>query len=743
MKKNKALILILLIVTLGLSLYLINRDLYHYEYTFPFSRVFTPEENVKRKYLVTEPIPLKKGIYELNFSGFSEGIGSGCYILDAADETVFSADIPMGEISKPYTLDLSANTSIRIGISYDPEGGLLEIRQIKIECDNVLYTQSILRHVVFSLLTCMVFLYLGLRLLKADFAEKIKAKTGIDLPSCEKVFLFLLGLTLLASWPFFDGSRFTEGDDFYFHVSRIEGMAQSLKAGYFPPRILLGWMENYGIGSGFYYPDLFLFIPVLFVLIGVTTANALRIFLIICTFFSLLTIYLASKNLGKGSHICGAIAAALYAFAAYRLICLYYRNAVGEVQAFIFYPLIVWGLIEILKGNVQKWKIFALGFWGLLMSHMISLAISGVLCAICLLFFIPRIIHNKGIFTALVKATVTTILLGAFFLLPMAEQALRNELEINVVMNKTIEIMGYNLTKFYSILLPFDPWEFDDATMIHPYPGYALLFVPLLRIYLLIKKKKDDRMKTADCILLSGLLILIVSTDLFPWILFKSFLAKIQFSWRFLGPASVLLCIAGGLYSDMILAAIKQKSLLTAILISAAVLSGMPILFHTFNTKMYPIERLVLSNKIVSGAEYLPPDFDFFFIESNKNNIIYDESQVSLSGSRRQKLGFVFSFVKESSTESLDYSIPLIYYYGYQAKLTDENGNTGPIPVTKDEIGLVRVNDNGLKSGTIRIAYEKTTIQKISELISLLTLVGITVTPLANKGKQAKKNNVQ
>ena len=103
----------------------------------------------------------------------------------------------------------------------------------------------------------------------------------------------------------------------------------------------------------------------------------------------------------------------------------------------------------------------------------------------------------------------------------------------------------------------------------------------------------------------------------------------------------------------------------------------------------------------------------------------------------------MFSFVKESSTESLDYSIPLIYYYGYQAKLTDENGNTGPIPVTKDEIGLVRVNDNGLKSGTIRIAYEKTTIQKISELISLLTLVGITVTPLANKGKQAKKNNVQ
>ena len=736
MKKNKALILILLTAALVLSLLLVNKDLLHYEYTFPFSRIFTPEENVKRKYLITEAIPLKKGTYEINFAGSAEGTGSGCYIVDAGDETIFSADIPVGEITKPYTIELPSNTSIRIGISYDPDSGILEIRRIKLECSNVLYTQSILRHAIFSILICGIFIYIGFRLLKNDFAENIKSRTGIDLPSCEKVLLFLLVLTLLSSWPFLDPERFTEGDDFYFHVSRIEGMAQSLKADYFPPRILLGWMENYGVGSGFYYPDLFMFIPVILVLLGITTANALRIFLILCTFFSLLTVYLAAKNLGNGSRICGMTAASLYAFAAYRLICMFYRNAVGEVQAFIFYPLIVWGLAEILRGNVQKWKIFALGFFGLLMSHMISLAISGVLCAFFLLFYIPRLIRNKEMLMALIKAAVTTILLGAFFLLPMAEQALRNELEINVVMNKPIEIMGYNLTKFYSIFLPFDPWEFDDATMIHPYPGYALLMVPFLRLYLFFRKTEDERLKTADRILIYGLFLLIVSTDLFPWVLFKSFLAKIQFSWRFLGPASVLLCLAGGIYSDMILSSVTRKKLIAAVLLAAAVLSGMPVLIHTFNTKMYPLERLVLSNKIVSGAEYLPPDFDFFFIESNKNNIICDETQVSLSGSRRHKLGFVFSFEKEEQGEPLDYSIPLIYYYGYTAKLTDKAGITAPIPVTKDGIGLVRVSDEGLRSGTIRVAYEKTMVQKISEMISLTTLIIILFKSLRRKNRQ-------
>ena len=162
--------------------------------------------------------------------------------------------------------------------------------------------------------------------------------------------------------------------------------------------------------------------------------------------------------------------------------------------------------------------------------------------------------------------------------------------------------MAYNLTKFYSIFLPFDPWEFDDATMIHPYPGYALLLVPFLRLFLLFRKKTDVRMKMTDGFLIAGLLILIVSTGAFPWQFFTWFLAKIQFSWRFYGPASVLLCLAGSLYFDMLLSGISHRKTAIALMLTAAVLSGVPVLIHTFNAKMYPLERLILSDKIVSGA---------------------------------------------------------------------------------------------------------------------------------------------
>ena len=725
MKKNKTLIFALLSVLFIISLYCINKDLFHYEYIYPFSRIFTPEENTKGKYLVTDVIPLKTGEYELKFQGVSEGSGNGCYIVDAGDKVIYASDIPVGEITTPYLLDLSGSTSIRIGFSYDPEGGKLAIHRITLEADHVLYKESLLRHCLFSLLITFIFAYIGLRILKPEFTKKVKTHTGIDLPVCEKTFLFLAVLTIAASWPFLDGNRFTEGEDLFFHLSRIEGIAQTLKAGYFPPRILLGWMGNYGVGSGFYYPDMLLFIPAGLCILGISTVNALRIFMILCNFFSMLTMYLAAEHIGSNSKICGAVSAILYGFAAYRFICMYYRNAIGEVQAFIFYPLILWGLVEILRGNTGHWKTFALGFFGLLMSHMISLAIFGVLCALCLLFHIPRIIQDKRIFTAFAKAAWGTILLGAFFLIPMAEQAAKNELEINAVMSNPFVIYPVNLTKFSSIFLPFDRWIHDENFMLFPYPGYSLLLVPLMRLWLFTRKKKDSRMKTTDQMLFAGLFLLAAATDLFPWEYFRFFLSRIQYSWRLLGAASVLLCAAGGIYFDMIFSSARHKKLVISLMFAAAILSGMPILVCTVNEKLVPLENLTLADKIVSGAEYLPPGFDYLFIEQNKDQILYDKSETSISDSKRQKLGFVFSFENKFENNKQNYSLPLIYYYGYQAELTDEAGSTHSIPVTKDDIGLVRINDEAVKAGTIRVSYEKTTLQKISEWISLLTFIVI------------------
>ena len=225
--------------------------------------------------------------------------------------------------------------------------------------------------------------------------------------------------------------------------------------------------------------------------------------------------------------------------------------------------------------------------------------------------------------------------------------------------------------------------------------------------------------------MISGLLLLIAGTDLFPWQLpfFKWFLGKIQFSWRLYGAATVLLCTAGGIYFEKIYITSIHKKGAVILMLGLAILSGFPILVHTWNTKLYPVEQLRLSDKIINGVEYVPHDFFYPFQISTRNRVNTDESKVTITDGRRQKLGYFFSFIRESEGEPQEYSLPLIYYYGYRGTLTDENGSVKSIPAFRDENGLVQVSDEGISKGTINVFYAKTTVQKLSEGISLCTLL--------------------
>ena len=77
---NKALKIVLIIFLLVCTLFFVNRDILHFEYQFPFFRTFSPEEDNKGNYIVTDAIPLKKGVYQLQFVSNSQGKGSGCFI---------------------------------------------------------------------------------------------------------------------------------------------------------------------------------------------------------------------------------------------------------------------------------------------------------------------------------------------------------------------------------------------------------------------------------------------------------------------------------------------------------------------------------------------------------------------------------------------------------------------------------------------------------------------------------------
>ena len=547
MKKTAIIILIFCLLS-GALLY-VNRDLFRYEEIFVYRRMFSPDTDHKGDYILsTEQLPLKPGSYQVTIEGTFSGIGSGFFLVDSGEEKVQSADFPAeGTITqKEFTISGSTK-QVRFGISWDPSTKELNIERFIIRSEHVLYKSSLLKHAVISAFILTIGIIVLLRFISPEKYSKLFPH--LSKPENERMMLMIIFLTLLTAAPFYRSDTYVNGDDFYYHMRHLKGIAASLKAGHFPVRILLDWIENFGYGSGFYYPNLLLTFPAVLILCGFHVIAAYEIFTTVCTFFSLFTMFLTVRRI-SGSEKAAHASSIIYSFAVYRLIDIYYRAALGEIQTFVFLPLIILGLYEIFNDHTERWWIFAAGFTGLLWCHVISLALAGVFTAIWLLFSIRKIFSDKKIFFAFIKAVLLTLGLGMWFILPMAEQSMTNELKINMIMfSPDTEPFGSSSDP-RSLLLFFYDWNYVDPIR-QVYPGWTFLIIPLLRI-IFLRRKENQMLKLADKMTIYGFIAMIMCTNLFPWKIFIQFLYRIQFAWRIMMITTVLLSVSCAIYAALL-----------------------------------------------------------------------------------------------------------------------------------------------------------------------------------------------
>ena len=73
-------------------------------------------------------------------------------------------------------------------------------------------------------------------------------------------FVVILVGVLFFCRPYFQ-EGFVQGSDGLFHLARIASIVDSVENGVFPPKLRPILMKTYGYGVGFFYPDLFLYIP--------------------------------------------------------------------------------------------------------------------------------------------------------------------------------------------------------------------------------------------------------------------------------------------------------------------------------------------------------------------------------------------------------------------------------------------------------------------------------------------------
>ena len=129
--------------------------------------------------------------------------------------------------------------------------------------------------------------------------------------------LLLLLAALLVSIPAWMPGHTFAGHDLIFHLYRIEGLKDGLLAGHCPVRMNNVWFQGYGMPTGIFYPDLFLYIPALLRMVRLPLMTVWQIFLVlvnIATAFAswwAFSSYLHSKR-------AGAIATLFYLVFLYR-----------------------------------------------------------------------------------------------------------------------------------------------------------------------------------------------------------------------------------------------------------------------------------------------------------------------------------------------------------------------------------------------------------------------------------------
>lgn len=229
--------------------------------------------------------------------------------------------------------------------------------------------------------------------------------------------LFCLVIALLSLAPYWTHGVNLEHDT-CFHLSRIEGLAQSFKDGNYMPRIYPYKNNNFGYASPLFYCDFFLIIPALLYNASLSLARSYQFLLLLCSFFSAWYMGKLTMKLSRQQPAM-YLAAFLYVFSLYRFTDIYVRGALGEVLAFIFMPVALIGIYEVLWGDEKKWSWLMTGYSGLLLSHTLSFYLMVLILIVFILirWHVLNQQRQRGI--AIIKAALWAI--GPMFLLSLAD----------------------------------------------------------------------------------------------------------------------------------------------------------------------------------------------------------------------------------------------------------------------------------------------------------------------------------
>lgn len=554
----------------------------------------------------------------------------------------------------------------------------------------------------------------------------------------------LLGLALLTCAPLLQNNGGTQGADWAFHLSRIEGIAQGLREGQFPVRIYSQAKNGYGYAPSLFYGELLLYFPAVLRLLGMSVQGAYHTFVVVMQlltagigFFSFRQIFKHNKTALVGT--------ALYMLSTYHMYKIYWLTAVGEYSAMAFLPLIPAALTLLYGAELptkQQTRTacaeLTVAFGMLVQVHMLSLEMAALAVAVFCLCNLRRTFTRPVLLTWL-KAVALVLLLNLWFLVPFLTLILSgdyNGMYVSAAGNggQIIKASGLRLSELLG-------WQSDHNNL-----GPELLVGAAALVWcwlaLPIRGKTARReLRLGLWAAAFGALACWMSTNTFPWQVVGAvpvvgrILTAIQFPGRYLTLATLLFIVAA-LCAISLLRRLGQARAVSVLLLSVSVF-GAALFFRDYQAGLDPV-YLSDGGQLIY-AQYKNSNMAWFFddlylpdgAQESRDGFVSETAVTTLENAEiTQQNGVTTLTCAETTGQTQHVELPLLYYPGYTV-------TAGQGTVFKTPNGLVGVAVPAGFTGSIQVAFREPKRWLLADIASLITLAVLAVTAILRKRKHA------
>lgn len=680
------------------------------------------------EFMHTPDISLKKGTYTIYINYNANAEDSVAYAR-SSQLGVMEMHCPDAYLNPAYhttelSLDLSRDvTDLTVGVSFSGRG-YLSITDIYIIENTNQYKRNLFRAFVLCLLLNLLYL-----IRKSN-------------PSSRKVILALAVIFGTTCYPLCLESL-PVGHDIPFHLLRIEGLAEGLRNHVFPVKIHPFWAKDYGYAVGVMYGNAFLYFPALLRRLGYSVQSAYKLYAAAINLGTVIISYFTFKRMFR-SRKTGLLGCLIYSLSIYRLIDTYTRASVGEYTSMMFFPVILCGFYLIfMEASKNNWfnpvALTALGLTGLIQSHVLSCEMAALVILPVCLILIKRV-FQRYTFTALASAALLTLLLNLGFLVPFLDYYSSNlYITSGHWTGSTIGFFQNNGLIPVQLFTLFgyatgSSWQvqagvYNEVTITM---GISFLLGILLFLYMLLCHFKECRAFqnfAPACICTAmGCLLLYMSTCYFPWEAIastneaiKELIYKLEFPWRLLAPATALLTFTCCFSVSALCKVYREKSthpVLISMLVLLLVNSGWYLYDFTFSGEPYHVYATYeLNSMTMYSYDFLP---EGTVPDEIVDNEITTEGVIDLSNYTKQGTKILCSVATENSEGYIDF--PLNYYKYYVCTDTATGEHLDVSPGYND---MVRVTLPTNYNGTISVRFQEPLHWRLSELLSLLTFLGL------------------